>query len=189
MSVVLAYADDKIAVLASDGRVVDGNNNILKENYSKIRRINSKTIIGFAGELLPCENIANILTNPLHTDLIESLYVEDIVPIIQKLLIPAPEHIRVGFIICGIDRKNQICLSHILNHQEPVFQHPSRCEPCYEGLYPEEINRNCDVFGDNLKKYYPNILPAINSTISYCAQNSPSVNDTIYLETLCAAQE
>ena len=38
MSVVLCYVDKNKAIMASDGRVIDDNGNIVDENYQKFYR-------------------------------------------------------------------------------------------------------------------------------------------------------
>ena len=63
MSVVLCYADKRKAIIASDGRVIDNKGNIINESFRKFFRINSKILLGYAGDLGPCESVAMLFKN------------------------------------------------------------------------------------------------------------------------------
>jgi len=175
MSVVLAYANEDTAIIAGDGRVIDANNNIYSEQYEKVKKINDRVIIGYAGEVTPCECISLLLTKEENRDTVSGLYVEDIVNFIEMYYKTMPPETKVGFLICGIAKNSKICAASTMLGQKSEIIFPSNKEPFYCGLYPGDIPEDMDVF----KKYLltnKEPLDAMASTISFCAGLSLSVN-------------
>lgn len=174
MSVVLSYADENMAIIAGDGRVVDTNNNIVSENYEKVKKINEHVIIGYVGEVTPCECISALLTKEENQDTISNLYVEDIVDFVEMYYKTMPHEARVGFLICGISKNSKICAALTMLGQKSEIVFPNNKNPFYCGLYPKEIPESINIFGNCLSDKTP--MEAIISTISICADLSPSVN-------------
>lgn len=181
MSVVLSYTDNQIAVIASDGRVVDQRGNIVSENCNKTMKLNNQVIVGFAGNHGVCENIINLLTQPNKQPILQTLYVDDIVPVLSRLLNTIPQNELAGFLVSGIARNGKICTSTVINHQSSTIEFPTKESPIAFGLYPQMKNQE-DILKLYLKQDYPNYEKAIRKTILYCSKNSKTVNQNIYFE-------
>lgn len=179
MSVVLSYANKDIAIIACDGRVVDAYNNIINESYKKYIRVNNSVILGYAGELQPCECVAKLLTNPENMGFIKSLSFEDVHNFIVQYCTTFPSGTRYGFILLGIGRNHKIITSNITYYTSPQMQYIDGNDIVYHALYPSELQKE-DIFKNYLLIQDP--INAIKSTIRYCAQRSPSVNETVYLD-------
>lgn len=179
MSVVLSYADKNIAFIACDGRVVDNKNNIVSEDYKKFLRINKNVILGFAGELWPCEAVAKMLSNPSQKELIQQLSFDNIFGCVKLYCEKLPLGTQYGFVMCGVENGQRIITANIEAHSSPQINHVTGNKILYQGLYPKEL-QNRDVFRDYLVKFAP--IDAAKLTIEHCAKHSPSVNNNIYLD-------
>ena len=179
MSVVLSYASKNIAIIACDGRIIDAKNNIIKEDYKKYVKVNDHVILGYAGELAPCECVSNLLTNPKNIAYIQTLSYEDIYNFVIKYCSTFPPNTRYGFILLGIGKGHRIAVAYIIPNKSCPITYITGDTINYQGLYPAELNDE-DVF----KKYLhtQNPIEAISSTIKYCADRSPSVNDRVYCD-------
>lgn len=179
MSVVLAYADDKNAIIASDGRVSDIFGNILSEEYPKVRRIGNNVIIGYAGHAIPCGNIAELITNPDTTKLTQDARVEDVSASIKNHISTYPSELKIGFILCGLDKNGKI-RAEVLSGKTTQVHHPSKRKPFFAEMCPREIHRNEHIFEKQLLAKNPE--EAMRETINICANLSPTVNQNVFLE-------
>lgn len=179
MSVVLSYASQNIAIIACDGRVVDAENNIIKEDQRKYVKVNSRVILGYAGELAPCECVTNLLINPENIAYVQTLSYEDIYNFVIKYCNTFPPNTRYGFILLGIGKDRRIAATYIIPNNSCPITYITGNTINYQGLYPAELNDE-DVFKKYLQQQNP--LEAISSTIKYCADRSPSVNDRVYCD-------
>lgn len=182
MSVVLAYADKHMAVVASDGRVVDNENNIVQEDFNKTVKVNKKTILGFAGEASPCQYIVNLIQNSEHKEYVERLFPEDIVLFIERLLSDAPEYIKCCFIVCGTGKNGRICISRVETGQCATIHYPEPGMSHYDGAYPSEETAKLDIYHQNLEKHLPDIMCALEETIRAISNRSPSVNENMFYQ-------
>lgn len=180
MSVVLAYADDHIAVIASDGRVTDKNLNVIDENFNKTLKINDRTIMGFSGSFENCQNIIKLIQNPEHKSFIETLYPENIILFIRDILSDCPEGIKCSFIVCGIGKNGKICLSHVQTRSDAFITYPEPGKPHYNGAYPDEEIGKLDIFPQKLQQHFPDIQSAIYETIQTISELSPTVNKNMF---------
>lgn len=147
MSIVLSYADEHIAIIASDGRVTNAiNNTILSETYKKVKAVNVNVIIGYAGAVIVCDYIANMITDSKSTTLTQDSRVEDVVVLIEKLLSAFPSGLHVGFIVCGIGKNKKMCTAIISMNQKTQIYYPDNSSPFYCALYPNDIPRDTQIY-------------------------------------------
>ena len=178
MSVVLSFANKEIAIIASDGRAVDNDNNIVFENFDKTRKVNDHVLIGFAGDANVCKNISDLITNPENKDFVATLFVEDIIGFIEECFKKAPPNIECGFIVSGIGKNGKICVGNVSTYQTKEITYPDGNDIAYQGLYPKEIPQNIDIYRTFLSQQPP--MEATISTIKLCAKLSHSVNEVIH---------
>lgn len=179
MSVVLTYANEDIAIISSDGRVIDLNNNsIISENFSKIRKINKNVIVGFSGHAIPCQMIVDSIINSEKE--IENFYVENATLSIERKISSMPKMLNMSFSVCGIGKNNKICAAIVSTYHETQFNYPSGDTISYYEFYPHEIPKNTDFYVRMLQTRNP--LDAMSETIKYCSKLSPSVNDVMSYE-------
>lgn len=180
MSVVLAYANEDMAIVSGDGRVSDVFGNVLSEEYRKVRQVNKNVIIGYAGAAIPCNHIADLITSPETTDLTQDARVEDVVISIEKKFSIFPPGLNIGFVICGIGENGKICGAIMAAGQEMRLYPATNESPFFCALYPNDIPRDTTIFEDQLLKKEP--LPAIMETIKICSKLSRTINSRIYYE-------
>lgn len=184
MSVILSYADEYTAIIASDGRVTDKDLNVMDENYNKTIKINNNTIMGFSGSFENCQNIIKLIQNSEHKNFVKSLYPEDIVLFIQDVLSDFPKSIKCSFIVCGIGKNGKICSCNVQTGENAVIQYSSTGKQTYHGAYPSEEIAKLDIFPKALQKYFPDIMLAISETIQAISKLSPAVNGRVFYQTV-----
>lgn len=175
MSVVLCYADDKMAIIASDGRSTDENGKIIAEDFKKFMRINDNVIVAFAGVAEAGLDVCNLLKNPEKRNLVSQLYVKDIADFIKMCSLSFPSDVYCGYIIAGISRDKKICVATAATYQETQIFYPKKEAPLYTGIFPKEMPKSNHIFEDFLSKEKKPI-DAMKQTIKYCSKLSPSVN-------------
>lgn len=180
MSVVLAYADNKTAIIASDGRVSDILGNVLSEEYPKVRKIGMNVIIGYAGHAIPCNNIVDLVLDPQKTNLTQGARVEDVSICIKNQLSLYPSELKIGFIICGIGINGKMCAEIVTSGQYSNTYHPDGENPFFCGMYPKEISKEKHIFENQLLSKNPE--DAMRETIKICSELSPTVNQNVFLE-------
>lgn len=184
MSVVLCYADKSKAIMASDGRVIDINGNIIDEDYQKFYRATSTTIIGYAGNYNACESVITLLRQ--NNDFVSKLSFHSIFGFIVDYCKTFPDGIFYGFIMCGIDN-GKIIYGQIDAKAGSMMKYVVGADVVCNGLYPQEIPQSSNLFGEILGARVDNGEPqekAIKDTILYCSSRSHSVNDHIFLDKL-----
>lgn len=186
MSVVLSYANKDVAIIACDGRVVDDKNNIISETHKKYIKVNDKVLVGYAGELSPCESVVSLLSSTSHGDLIKQLSHENIHGFIKRYCESFPKNTIYNFIITGIGENNQIAVSSVSYTGSSDIEYITGDRIYFQGIYPKEINGD-DPF--NRYIYMQEPIYAMKSTINYCALRSPSVNDSMYFDFVRLAHE
>lgn len=177
MSIVLCYADKNRAIIASDGRIIDNKGNIINESFRKFFRINSKVLLGYAGDLGPCESVA-MLFKKQPEKFLNKLSFNNVYEFILQYCESFPSNTRYGFILCGIS-EGKIAVANITPYISPSKQYMKGSEPYFSELGPEEI-RGKNIFASFLLKQKPEA--AIKSTIEYCARISKSVNHQVFLD-------
>lgn len=182
MSVVLCYVDKNRAIMASDGRVIDDNGNIVDENYQKFYRATKDTIIGYAGDLNACKTVVDLLYK--NKDFVQTLPFKSIFNFIVDYCKTFPNDVFYGFMLCGIDSGKMI-YGQIAAKSEPVIKYITNTDIVCTGLYPAEVQKSGDLFAKFLSLSIRNgDIPekAINETIIYCSHQSHSVNSRIFLD-------
>lgn len=182
MSVVLAYADEQMAIVTSDGRVSDILGNIISEDYPKVRKICMNVIMGYAGHAIPCNTIADFITNPESSRLTQDARVEDVVDSIQTYMSSYPKGLNIGFVVCGMGRNGKMRTEIVTPGGNSQIYHPGNEEPFFCAMYPKEIPTNAQVFENELLSKSPE--DAMRETIKICANLSQTVNQNVFLERL-----
>lgn len=178
MSVVLGYADEKLTIMACDGRAVDFFENIVNEGQKKIAKISDRVIIGFAGELQASLAVKDRIQA---ARFIENRYADEVALIALSYLRETQQNIETRFLVSGISKDGKMGLHCVTNQGiKPLI--PSG-NIVYSGLYPKLPSRE-DMLEHYLKKYYPNVKKALEETIKYCAKHSNTVNQKMYFEQL-----
>lgn len=180
MSVVLCYANEDMAIISGDGRVSDIFGNVLSEDYRKMRKINESVIIGYAGVAIPCNNIADLITNPKTTDLTQYARVEDVAESIEKKVSTFPPGLNIGFIVCGAGRNGKM-IGAIVSSGQKLQLYPATSDaPFFCALYPNDIPRDTQIFEEQLLKRTPEL--AMMETIKACSKLSRTINNRMYYE-------
>lgn len=137
-------------------------------------------MVGYAGELNSCEFLVNFLRNQTFSDIISSMYVEDVVAFFNSCF----QHYNVdkaGFLVSGISKRQQLCSASIASYSVQKIDY-IKANIVYNGLYPEEISRDENLFKKHIIKQQGNIRKAMFDTIREVSERSPSVNNVCYLE-------
>ena len=177
MSIVLCYADRNRAIMASDGRIIDNKGNIINESFRKFFRINSKLLLGYAGDLGACESVA-MLFQKQPEEFLNKLNFNNIYEFILRYCESFPNNTKYGFILCGIS-EDKITVANITPYTSPSKKYIKGKEQYFLELGPDEI-RGKNIFASFLSKQEPKA--AIKSTIEYCAKISKSVNHQVFLD-------
>lgn len=117
MSIVLCYADRKRVIIASDGRIIDNKGNIINESFRKFFRINSKLLLGYAGDLGACESVA-MLFQKQPEEFLNKLNFNNIYEFILRYCESFPNNTKYGFILCGIS-EDKITVANITPYTSP----------------------------------------------------------------------
>ena len=186
MSVVISYASTRIAFIMSDGRVIDGENNVVQEDFKKFVRLNNNVIVGFTGDLNACICVTGLLSNPKNREIVSRMLVEDVYEFIRKYCTTFDGNIKYGFTICGKSKRGTMAMASMNWQQDSGISYVEGTESYYTTLYPEEANGS-RVFEDNLKSLPP--IAAAIQTIKAISKVSHSVNDQPQLEIVFPARQ
>lgn len=180
MSVVLSYVDAKVAIVASDGRVVDSNGKIVDEHYSKIAKINKSVIVGYAGQLNGCRQVVDLLTNPDKEGFISQLRVEHVVDFISEFISRStiPDGIHIGFLVCGKSKDGRMCSANVSNYSPKSIVYPTMQEPHIQGIYPAPFPGKEDLLRDCIECH--GVKMGMEETVRQYASMFHDVNTNIY---------
>lgn len=180
MSVVLSYVDAKIAIIASDGRVVNSNMEIVDEHHRKIAEINKNVIMGYAGEFNGCRQIVDLLTNPDQKGFISQLRVEHVVDFISEFIsrCTIPDDIHIGFLVCGKSKNGHMCSANVSNYSPKSIVYPTMQEPHIQGIYPAPFPGKEDLLRDCIKCH--GVRTGMEETVRQYASVFHDVNTNIY---------
>lgn len=170
MSIVLCYASSGIALMASDGLVVDMNNNPVKENMKKIRHLKSDVLIGYAGNLNLCLDIVGRIG--------DNFNFEQTYDFIQRSIPLQNSCDKRSFIVCGLSKSNLMSM-YTVSYTEAPKIYCAKDFPVYSGLYPDDFPKN-DIFKKNILKYGPK--KGMEQTIKYSSIHSKSTNSQVLFD-------
>ena len=179
MSVVLAYANNKTAIIAGDSRVYDPKNKIiLQEDYKKTMKINKQVIIGFTGNCDQCTKLKKMISS---NDRINGTsFVDDVITFVERFMSEMPKEAFVGIAICGINKEGKMCLVAISTSQGTTIKYPLNGKSHFFVLPPKGAPDDNDIFKEKLSELC--LIEAIKATIEYYSENFPSVNNKITFE-------
>lgn len=199
MSYIQCVATTKQVILTSDGRVRDKDNNIIMEDYKKIKRINEKVGIAYAGDREPCETIIKgaeqclINLNCKDTCTVDQFFEQ--INNIAHAFMNVHTGSRAQFIIGGIRYNNKLGFMTLSTNNNfatvdkiPNLYHP--IEFCCAG----SDNLNDEILNVNLQEMYNSesyqenpstaLYKTINKTSRYISTIDDSVNSKIFKEVI-----
>lgn len=173
MSVIMAYKTDDKIYLGADNRTVSVAETIHKDNVSKISVINDNVAIAFAG----CNKFQMVFEFLLKYEKdITKLRVEDILRLNKKTYRFckilwfrkfSKEILSLGsqIIVTGKNRKDEGCL-YIAAISNRKFIKPLKKEWFIFPPYGIDMERGCNIYCENIKKYPNNFIQKTIKDIS-----------------------
>lgn len=179
MSCIICFACDSFAFIAGDGRAMNASTNeIVDENYKKVRRINQNVIVGFVGSTEVCEGA--LLNLPSNSEYLTLTAVSEILCQSCKKL-HAETGLKGSMILAGVENhKIVVCSFSRLNGYVIDRTEYTSGNATLEGRYPDNIESN--IFAECYEECIDKgLLYLIKETFHRVSSLSNTVNENVTL--------
>lgn len=181
MSVVLVGVTTNFVVAMSDGRVLNPDDTIQRENYKKIFKINDYVCIGIVGDLsLYKELFTKLSLNKIDTSNIKTDQLFKLLPEMTKEIYNKNNYKDSSLVVCGINSQHEtesIGFSTLNFIPNKVSAKISGIGLHTLGDYPNLRT----ITEKNILKT-GNLITGMKDTIKYISTKDHSVNNTIFEE-------